>query len=261
VAAIAATRHYVPTRTAKENLLREGVAESLIVETGNTVVDALQYMVAKVQAAPPDLPSEVHSILGQRSKLVLITGHRRENFGTAFQGICSTIKRLAEQFPETAFVYPVHLNPNVKEPATQILGATPGIVLCEPLSYRQMVYLMRRANVLLTDSGGIQEEGVSLGKPVLVMRQVTERPEGVEAGLARLVGVSPEKIFDGVADFLGDGHLGARSLRSPYGDGRAAERIVQDLHSQDGQTRPSILATRGTLPPLATIPGESKKVA
>jgi UDP-N-acetylglucosamine 2-epimerase (non-hydrolysing) len=239
-----ATLHFAPTETNRENLLQEGVPENQIIVTGNTVIDALFLALEKVRRHPPQIPGLPDflqpSSLGQQvpplpSRLVLITGHRRENFGDGFENICCAIAKLAGRFPDVHFVYPVHLNPNVREPVQRILGlASPNVKiqnvhLIEPLSYLPFVALMNRATLILTDSGGVQEEAPSLGKPVLVMRDTTERPEAVTAGTVKLVGTSVEAIYAETARLLTDSAAceQMRRTHNPYGDGMAAPRIVE----------------------------------
>lgn len=222
--------HFAPTEQSRENLLAEGVNESQVHVTGNTVIDAL-LMVRERIDTDPQLAKRLLSafpMLRDESRLVLITGHRRENFGGGFERICEAIRILAGRFPDCDFVYPVHLNPNVRAPAMRILNGVTNIHLIEPQEYLPFVYLMTRAHVILTDSGGIQEEAPSLGKPVLVMRDTTERPEAVEAGTVKLVGTDVERIVDGVACLLTDQSEYERMsfAHNPYGDGLASERIV-----------------------------------
>jgi len=225
--------HFAPTALAKENLLAEGVPGARIYLTGNTVIDALEFALRKVRQNPPEVPGlPEHWLEGCGAKpLVLITGHRRENFGAGFESICQAIAELAERFPETAFVYPVHLNPNVREPVFRRLSGRPNVFLIQPLGYLPFVALMDRATLILTDSGGVQEEAPSLGKPVLVMRNTTERPEAIAAGSARLIGTQSEQILAGVSTLLTDPQAYAAMARpmNPYGDGQAAARIVQIL--------------------------------
>ncbi|GAF81436.1 unnamed protein product [marine sediment metagenome] len=234
--------HFAPTDTARQNLLREEVPSDNIFVTGNTVIDALLYAVERVRANPPlvdGLPDFLQPGSGQkkneRPPMVLITGHRRENFGDGFENICRAIARLAERFPDTHFVYPVHLNPNVREPVNRLLGAhslgkgdNATVHLIEPLSYLPFVAMMDRATLVLTDSGGVQEEAPSLGKPVLVMRDTTERPEAVEMGTVKLVGIDAEAIVDNVATLLSDKKAYATMANAvnPYGDGKACGRIL-----------------------------------
>lgn len=223
--------HFAPTPKSRENLLKEGVPGDRIYVTGNTVIDALFIAVEKVKSHPPDIPGLPRELMnGQTARpLVLITGHRRENFGEGFDSICRAIASLAQQFPEVAFVYPVHLNPNVREPVFRALSNLRNVFLIDPLGYLPFVALMSRAKVILTDSGGVQEEAPSLGKPVLVMRDTTERPEAVEAGTVKLVGTNFDLIADGVASLLtrADEYDKMSRAINPYGDGRACDRILQ----------------------------------
>jgi len=222
--------HFAPTQWAKDNLLREGVEENRVFVTGNTVIDALHIAVERIRKNPPAIPSLPSTLLNGDSQepLVLITGHRRENFGEGFERICRAISELSEQFLDTAFVYPVHLNPNVRKPVFDILSGHRNIYLIEPLSYMPFVALMNRAKLLLTDSGGVQEEAPSLGKPVLVMRDTTERPEAVEMGTVKLVGTNTEIIVRNVSTLLTDAKAYAAMANAvnPYGDGKACARIL-----------------------------------
>lgn len=235
------THHFSPTPLAKENLLREHVDEKQIIVTGNTVIDALQ-MVVKRLAEDKALATEVVAKINQMGydvqrldgnrRMVLITGHRRENFGEGFLNICHAIKHLAEQYKDVDFVYPMHLNPNVRKPVLEILGEkAENVFLIEPLDYLPFVYMMQHSTLILTDSGGVQEEAPGLGKPVLVMRDTTERPEAVEAGTVLLVGTNREKIEHGVSMLLDDADTYRRMSEAvnPYGDGNACERIVEAL--------------------------------
>jgi len=222
---LTAALHCAPTRRAADNLLAEGVSPGSIHVTGNTAIDALLWTLARPESAGP---RGLEAIDGP---LVLITGHRRENFGGGFERICAAIVELAERFPEVTFVYPLHLNPQVLEPVRQRLSGRANVRLLPPASYPDFVWLLRRAALVLTDSGGVQEEAPSLGTPVLVMRETTERPEAVEVGLAELVGTSTERIVERASQLLwarrdqpADGP--AIPLASPYGDGCAAQRIV-----------------------------------
>ena len=238
------THHFSPTALAKENLLREHVDEKQIIVTGNTVIDALQ-MVVKRLAEDKALANEVATKINQMGydvqrldgnrRMVLITGHRRENFGEGFLNICHAIKHLAEQYKDVDFVYPMHLNPNVRKPVLEILGDTvENVFLIEPLDYLPFVYMMQHSTLILTDSGGVQEEAPGLGKPVLVMRDTTERPEAVEAGTVLLVGTNREKIEHGVSTLLNDADTYRRMSEAvnPYGDGLACERIIEYLASR-----------------------------
>lgn len=235
------THHFSPTPLAKENLLREHVDENQIIVTGNTVIDALQ-MVVKRLAEDKALANEVATNINQmgydvqrldgKRRMVLITGHRRENFGEGFLNICHAIKHLAEQYQDVDFVYPMHLNPNVRKPVLEILGEkAENVFLIEPLDYLPFVYMMQHSTLILTDSGGVQEEAPGLGKPVLVMRDTTERPEAVEAGTVLLVGTNREKIEQGVSMLLDDADCYRRMSEAvnPYGDGLACERIAEAL--------------------------------
>lgn len=225
--------HFCPTGNNKANLLKEGVPETDIFVTGNTVIDALLMAKEKVNAAPPSIDDLPNDLMASDKRMVLITGHRRENFGEGFENICTAIRNLAERFPETHFVYPVHLNPNVREPVGRILGCHCGknVHLIEPQSYLPFVALMNRAYLILTDSGGVQEEAPSLGKPVLVMRDTTERPEAVYAGTVKIVGTSKGSIEENVALLLTNAQTydAMSSAVNPYGDGNAVGRIVSVL--------------------------------
>jgi UDP-N-acetylglucosamine 2-epimerase (non-hydrolysing) len=227
--------HFAPTERARENLLREQIPPENVFVTGNTVVDALLLAVERVRNNPPEIP-ELPNEWRERwsdSRVVLITGHRRENFGAGFESICRAIAALAEQFPDTHFVYPVHLNPNVRKPVEQILRhrreSMSNIHLIEPLSYLPFVALMDRSDLILTDSGGIQEEAPSLGKPVLVMRDTTERPEGIEAGTAKLVGTNFDSIVRETGRLLSDEvvYKAMSHKHNPFGDGHATRRILK----------------------------------
>ena len=235
------THHFSPTPLAKENLLREHVDEKQIIVTGNTVIDALQMVVKRldedkalaneVAAKINQMGYDVQRLDGNR-RMVLITGHRRENFGEGFLNICHAIKHLAEQYQDVDFVYPMHLNPNVRKPVLEILGEkAENVFLIEPLDYLPFVYMMQHSTLILTDSGGVQEEAPGLGKPVLVMRDTTERPEAVEAGTVLLVGTNREKIEHGVSMLLDDSDTYRRMSEAvnPYGDGNACARIAEAL--------------------------------
>lgn len=225
--------HFCPTESNRANLLREGVPEKDIYVTGNTVIDALMIAKDMVERVPPKVEGLPDGFMNVDDRMVLITGHRRENFGEGFEHICTAIKNLAERFSNTHFVYPVHLNPNVREPVGRILGKHCGrnVHLIEPQSYLPFVALMNRAYLILTDSGGVQEEAPSLGKPVLVMRDTTERPEALEAGTVRLIGTDRERIEHETAMLLTDADMYSKmaSKTNPYGDGRAVERICKFL--------------------------------
>jgi len=226
--------HFAPTEKAKKNLLAEGVDEADIVVTGNTVIDALLSIVEKSRCVgfPKALLAQL-PFLSYESipRIVLVTGHRRENFGHGFEEICHALAALAVMHPDVQFVYPVHLNPNVQDPVSRILLDFDNVHLIDPLGYEPFVYLLKHAYLVLTDSGGIQEEAPSLGKPVLVMRDVTERPEAVEAGTVELVGANKTHIVNSVSRLLDDNMHYQRMSRAhnPYGDGKACARILDVL--------------------------------
>ena len=231
-----ASLHFAPTETARANLLAEGCADDSIYITGNTVIDALLNVVERINADAA-LKQQLHerfAFLHEDKRLILVTGHRRENFGKGLEDICKALREIAER-DDVEIVYPVHLNPNVQEPVRRILGGCPGIYLIEPLDYLPFVYLMNRAYILLTDSGGIQEEAPSLGKPVLVMRDTTERPEAVKAGTVRLVGTDVSGIRSATVELLDDMQKYQRMSQAynPYGDGQAAQRIVAILQGKN----------------------------
>lgn len=224
-----ASLHFAPTATARDNLVREAIAAETVHVTGNTVIDALLQVASRL-GSDPGLGREMAArfdFLDARRKLVLVTGHRRENFGAGFERICAALAELAER-DDVQIVYPVHLNPSVQEPVLRLLADHRNIHLIEPQDYLPFVYLMQRAHLILTDSGGIQEEAPSLGKPVLVMRDTTERPEAVAAGTVRLVGTETACIVDAVAGLLDDAeaHQAMALAHNPYGDGLAAARIA-----------------------------------
>ncbi|WP_148371938.1 MULTISPECIES: non-hydrolyzing UDP-N-acetylglucosamine 2-epimerase [Bacteroides] len=236
-----ASFHFSPTDYSKQNLLIEGIDKDSITITGNTVIDALYWVVDKIKKDENlrlkldlELKQAGYDIyrLEANRKMVLITGHRRENFGGGFISMCKAIKSLTEKFPDVDFVYPMHLNPNVRKPIYEVFGENlsdfGNMFFIEPLEYLSFVYLMENSTVVLTDSGGIQEEAPSLGKPVLVMRDTTERPEAVKAGTVVLVGTEYDKIIEGVTDLLSNAILYNRMshIENPYGDGKACERIV-----------------------------------
>lgn len=231
--------HFAPTERAKQNLLREGISPEKIFVTGNTVIDALLYTWARVKdrnfCESFSIPREIFSQIERgEKKLILVTGHRRESFGPEFESICLGLKEIAQSYPDVVLIYPVHLNPNVRAPVRKILSQTDRVFLIEPLDYEKFVWLMGRAFFILTDSGGIQEEAPALGKPVLVMRKVTERPEAIEAGTARLVGTDAENIFREAARLIEDRDAYEQMARAvnPFGDGHAAERIVKVLRER-----------------------------
>jgi len=235
MATLATTLHSAPTRLAANNLRAEGVAAESIHVTGNTVIDALLATVERERANTEHWQS-AYSFLGNR-RMVLITGHGRESFGEGFQRICQAIRCLADQHCDVEFLYPVHLNPQVSEPVRNCLGGHKNIQLSPPVSYPEFIWLMDRSTLILTDSGGVQEEVSSLGKPVLARGDMTERPEAIEAGVAELVGTSIEKIVRSVNALLTDPTECARrrALNNPYGDGHAAERIVDLIVGRFGR--------------------------
>jgi UDP-N-acetylglucosamine 2-epimerase len=233
VATLAANWHFAPTEAARLNLLHEGVEEKAILVTGNTVIDALLQIRETVLRAPPPLPDAVEAAIRAGHPLILVTGHRRENLGEGFKNICLALLNIARNFPEARIVYPVHLNPNVRGEVMRTLKQNPGIILEEPLSYKPFIRLMDACTLILTDSGGLQEEGPALGKPVLVMREVTERPEGVEAGVSRLVGTKVESISGAVGELLTDpaAYSAMAGGKNPFGDGKASARIAEFLQA------------------------------
>lgn len=235
--------HFAPTERNQTALLKESVDQDDILVTGNTVIDALQWVVQKIESTPELRQQIVEALVAAGLKLavrdhryVLITGHRRENFGNGFENICQALRGLAEANPGTHFVYPVHLNPNVQGPVKRLLDGLANIHLIEPLGYEPFVYLMQNAHLVLTDSGGVQEEAPGLGKPVLVMRDTTERPEAIHAGTVKLVGTESAVIRDSVQQLLDDNEVYESMARAhnPYGDGKACGRIVEFLKGHWG---------------------------
>lgn len=239
-----ATYHFAPTPLSKQNLVMENIKEAQITVTGNTVIDALYMVVDKIKRDKV-LDAELENVLKQSGydvnrladgkKLVLITGHRRENFGNGFISMCKAIQTLTQKYPEVDFVYPMHLNPNVRKPIHEVFGkdlsSLGNMFFIEPLVYLSFVYLMEKSNIVLTDSGGIQEEAPGLGKPVLVMRDTTERPEALEAGTVKLVGTDYDKIVNEVSALLENREYYEEMSKAvnPYGDGKACERIVNGI--------------------------------
>ncbi len=229
--------HFCPTETSRQNLLREGVPAENIQVTGNTVIDALHWALQYLKTHPVEIPGLdtewLKSVAHDGRRIVLVTGHRRENFGDGFRSICQAIVELARSFPDAEFIYPVHLNPNVQQPVSEIIGGADraNIHLIRPLEYLPFISLMSRAYLILTDSGGVQEEAPSLGKPVLVMRDTTERPEAVTAGTVKLVGADRAAITAAVSTMLTDeaAYCKMAAAVNPYGDGKAVERIVKTL--------------------------------
>lgn len=235
-----ASLHFAPTATSRNALLREAVPEHCIHVTGNTVVDALLTIKTRIEATPAlsQQFAEDFDFLKPERRMVLVTGHRRESFGGGFERICAALAQLANQFEDVDFVYPVHLNPQVQEPVNRILGAHSNIHLIAPQDYLPFVYLMNRSEIILTDSGGIQEEAPSLGKPVLVMRDTTERPEAMTAGTVKLVGTDTAKIVSEAAQLLTDkaAYQTMSFAHNPYGDGQATARIL-DAIAEFGKAR------------------------
>jgi UDP-N-acetylglucosamine 2-epimerase (non-hydrolysing) len=235
LATVTADLHFAPTEWSKSNLLHEGVDEKQIIVTGNSVIDALKYVADQAQ------PEEITELLAKlevaspalrkaRKKLILVTAHRRENFGQPMENICHALKELAQR-TDVEIMYPMHMNPNVQEPVNRILKDLPRLTLLPPLDYRPMVHLMKNATLILTDSGGLQEEAPSFGIPVLVMRETTERPEGVDAGTLKLVGTNTRRIVEEATRLLENETEYAKMAKAsnPYGDGHTAERIVEAL--------------------------------
>jgi UDP-N-acetylglucosamine 2-epimerase (non-hydrolysing) len=229
---VIADRHYAPTTRARDSLLQEGVAPETVLVTGNTVIDALRIVAEAVTQPGPDKLAldQEFSWIDPAKRMILVTGHRRESFGEGFAKICRALREIAER-GDVTIVYPVHLNPNVRSSVSRYLADIPDIKLIEPVDYRRFIYLMTRAYLILTDSGGVQEEGPSLRKPVLVMRDTSERMEAVDAGVARLVTTETASIVRNVEDLLDrpDAYCSMIAADNPFGDGRAAERIVEDL--------------------------------
>jgi UDP-N-acetylglucosamine 2-epimerase (non-hydrolysing) len=228
--------HFSPTNTSKNNLLNEGVSKSSVFVTGNTVIDALQLVVNRIKN-DESLRLKIENTIFQsgfqelNSKFILVTGHRRENFGQGFLNICEALKVLSKNNPDINILYPVHLNPNVRKPVNKLLSNVSNIKLVEPFQYEEFIYLMSESYLILTDSGGIQEEAPSLGKPVLVMRDTTERPEAVEAGTVKLVGSDQDNIIKEVQKLLNDNseYQKMSKAHNPYGDGNASEKILNIL--------------------------------
>ncbi|EPJ45703.1 MAG: UDP-N-acetylglucosamine 2-epimerase [Osedax symbiont Rs1] len=228
--------HFAPTQVSKDNLLAEGVDKAQLEVTGNTVIDAL-FMIKQKLASDPNLNASLKSLfpmLDASKKLILVTGHRRESFGGGFERICEALVEIASKHQDVQVLYPVHLNPNVREPVNRILKHVNNVHLIEPQDYLPFVYLMNQAHIILTDSGGIQEEAPSLGKPVLVMRDTTERPEAVDAGTVKLVGTDKQAIIDAVERLLTDEveYNSMSRAHNPYGDGEACQRIVNRIKQQ-----------------------------
>lgn len=221
--------HFAPTTRARDHLIQENISDERILVTGNTVIDALLWVVEKVKAQQEW--GDIFSALDDSKPIILVTGHRRESFGKGFESICQALATIAKNHPEWQIVYPVHLNPNVQKPVKTMLSQHENIHLLPPLEYLPFVYLMNRAHLILTDSGGIQEEAPALGKPVLVMREVTERPEAIEAGTAVLVGTDVEKIVAETEDLMQNNgrYEQMAQAKNPFGDGHAAARILDRI--------------------------------
>lgn len=229
--------HFAPTKAAKVNLLKENVNESSILVTGNTVIDALFYSIEKVKKIQDKEIEYLKSIIEIGKDIILVTGHRRENFGEGFINICEALKEIAKS-KKVQIIYPVHLNPNVQKPVNDILGNLDNVKLIFPLSYPSFVFLMNISKIIITDSGGVQEEAPSLGKPVLVMREVTERPEAVDAGTVVLVGTNKQKIIDETLSLLtnSERYKNMSALHNPYGDGKATLKIIEYMKKIDNKT-------------------------
>lgn len=240
ITGVLASYHFAPTATSQANLLRENKDSENIVVTGNTVIDALFLALDKIQTNQELRNSIIKSIntqyqLDDNKKLILVTGHRRENFGQGFINICESLKTLALNNPDIDIVYPVHLNPNVQKPVKEILSNVENVHLMDPLQYESFLYLMDRSYFIITDSGGVQEEAPSLGKPVLVMRETTERPEALEAGTVKLVGTNPKKIIQEAQNLLDnkEEYEKMSQAHNPYGDGKACAKIIKFLKEKN----------------------------
>lgn len=226
--------HFAPTKTSKQNLLNEAIAKETISITGNTVIDALKLGITKVNEQSSEIVN-LKSILNLNKKIILVTGHRRENFGDGFENICKALQTIAENnFDDVEIVYPVHLNPNVQNPVNKLLANQTNIKLIQPLNYEAFIWLMNKSYLIITDSGGVQEEAPSLGKPVLVMREVTERPEAVDAGTVLLVGTDTQKIITEAEQLLhnANAYTLMSNKHNPYGDGLACDRIITILKEE-----------------------------
>ena len=225
--------HFAPTTVSKDNLLQENIKLEDIVVTGNTVIDALLHSVSKVDNIEDDEIETLKNTIDPSKKLILVTGHRRENHGQGFINICHALKQIVIENPNTQIIYPGHLNPNVQKPVYDLLGGMSNIQLMAPLSYPAFVWLMNKSYLIITDSGGVQEEAPSLGKPVLVLRDTTERPEAVDAGTVILVGTDTKKIVEETSKLLNNSalYLKMSALHNPYGDGKACERIIEHIRN------------------------------
>lgn len=224
--------HFAPTELARQNLLRDMVPDRQIHVTGNTVVDALLLTMDSIRQSPPPLPARVEQAIAEKRDIILVTGHRRESFGQGVRDICQALNAIARTLPEARIIYPVHLNPNVRLPVFELLKDTPNVYLEEPLPHKAFIRLMAASKMVLSDSGGIQEEAPSLGTPVLIMRNTTERPEGVESGVNMLVGTTPDSIIRHTVRLMTDSkaYAAMSAKPNPYGDGHASERIVDTLY-------------------------------
>lgn len=249
-----ALHHFAPTQASRLNLLSEGVSGDRIHVTGNTVIDALRLAVEQLEGNPEQIERMRREFpyLSADRRMILVTGHRRENFGRGIEQICSALAAISKRYPDSQIIYPMHLNPNVREPVERLLGGLENVVLIEPQEYLQFVYLMNRAWLILTDSGGVQEEAPSLGKPVLVMRDTTERPEAVAAGTVRLVGADSDRLVGAVTELWEDpaAYSAMSRAHNPYGDGKASERIVDVLTARrdDPSRQPTLAATLNMQP-------------
>ena len=226
--------HFAPTKASRENLLAENVSDESIVVTGNTVIDALLDSVEKVADLNNDITKPIKEFIGNSSKVILVTGHRRENHGVGFERICSALSYIANNEEGVKIIYPVHLNPKVQEPVNRHLANVRNVLLIQPLAYPEFIWLMNKSKIILTDSGGIQEEAPSLGKPVLVMRDTTERPEAVDAGTVILVGTDEQKIVKECLSLLNDDFRFSvmSKLHNPYGNGQACRKIITAIKRQ-----------------------------
>ena len=232
IAAVTADLHFAPTQLSRENLLNEGIPDGRILVTGNPDIDALKLVAGKPAPAQVEKWLKDWGVAGGQKRLVLITAHRRENFGEPIEQICQAIKTLAERYQDKLqLVYPVHLNPNIQEPVNKLLANVPGVTLLPPLEYLSLVHLMKASTLILTDSGGIQEEATGLGKPALVLREKTERPEGITAGVLKLVGTDAQRIVKETSHLLDDraAYDAMAHAENPFGDGHAAQRIVKGI--------------------------------
>lgn len=236
ITGLVANWHFAPTQLAAQNLISEGIDPDNICVSGNTVIDSLLWTMDQLKKDPPELTQDIQNVISEGRKIILVTGHRRESFGKGFENICSAIEEIAKRFPDIRVIYPVHLNPEVRKIVLRRLSNHNGIILTAPLSYRPFLQLMSKSHLILSDSGGIQEEAPSLGKPLLIMRNVTERPEGISAGVNFLVGTDKDKILKTVTDFLlsDDKYKSVTSRQNPFGDGHASSYIIDFLEKKIG---------------------------